>query len=283
VTDLEHTLGSRLHRLADDLAPDADPFDQAGAARSRYRRQRRTRAGMTALAAATAAIVIGVPAALGAIASAPDPGGVAGPAGATRTAPSTATGTTTAEQDAARQAAEVAQQAADGAELAAAAAAAGLGRPLVLPAPTASARCPDAAAELSRALGLPLQHWQGEHLAGEAPCEWGVGAQAATPIVDRFTVGARFLPGTSSAQLSVAARTTGPGACSTAGAPAVAPAAVVRRCLADEEVQWSLEVPDPAGTGLWEFRATVGVDVTTVSGPAGLAALADLPPASWGG
>jgi hypothetical protein len=59
--------------------------------------------------------------------------------------------------------------------------------------------------------------------------------------------------------------------------------AVVRRCLADEQVEWSLEVPDPAGTGLWEFRATLGVDVTTVSGPAGLAALADLPPASRGG
>ena len=81
----------------------------------------------------------------------------------------------------------------------------------------------------------------------------------------------------------MAARTNDPGACATAGAPAVAPAAVVRRCMADQQVEWSLEVPDPTGTGLWEFRATLGVDVTTVSGPAGLTALADLPASSWGG
>ena len=182
MTDLENTLGHRLHRLADDLAPDADPLDQVSAARSRYRRQRRTRAGLTALAAAIAAIVIGVPAALGALSSAPDRGGVAGP------------GSTAAGDDAAAEslAAEAAQRAADGAELAAAAA--GLDRPLVLPAPAAPARCPDAAAELSDALGLPLKHWQGERLADDAPCEWGVGAQAVAPNRRPVHAGRRLPP-----------------------------------------------------------------------------------------
>ena len=65
--------------------------------------------------------------------------------------------------------------------------------------------------------------------------------------------------------------------------PAVAPGALVRLCDAREEMEWSLEVPDTDGAGLWEFRTTLGVRCTAVSGPAGLAALAHLPTAAWGG
>jgi hypothetical protein len=71
-------LHSRLGALADDLAPDADPYDQVAGARALHRRQRRTRFGMAAAAVAVALVAVGVPTAVGTL-SAPGDGEVAGP------------------------------------------------------------------------------------------------------------------------------------------------------------------------------------------------------------
>ena len=71
-------LHDRLAELADDLAPDADPWAQADGARALHRRQRRTRIGVAGAAIAVALVAVGVPTAVGTL-SAPGGGEVAGP------------------------------------------------------------------------------------------------------------------------------------------------------------------------------------------------------------
>lgn len=287
----ETTVSAALHRLADDLTPDTDPLDQVAGARSRHRRQRRNRAGLAALAVATAAVVVGVPAVVGSVSSAPAPGDVAGPGvGTTSVAPPDPTSAQEAraaqqaaeQAEAARQAAadaeEATRQATAAAELADAATP--LDQPLTVRAPAGSLGCPDVAGPLSETLGVALQYWQGEQLASDVPCEWGVGEQLLAPIPDRLALQATFLDGATVAQLDAAAAAV-PGACVTTAAPTVAPGAVVRRCDATNQVEWSLEVPDTGGVGLLVLSATVGDRYDAVSGPAALAALAALPASSW--
>jgi hypothetical protein len=72
MNDLEHLVSTRLHALADDIAPDADPYAQADGAQTLHRKQRRTRAGLAGVAAGIAAVVVGVPIGIGALSS--DPG-----------------------------------------------------------------------------------------------------------------------------------------------------------------------------------------------------------------
>jgi hypothetical protein len=80
VNDHETTvLTSRLHQLADELAPPLDVVGQVRDARARHRRRRRTRIVLLAAATATTAALIGVPLTIGSLTSAPS-GGVAGPA-----------------------------------------------------------------------------------------------------------------------------------------------------------------------------------------------------------
>jgi len=277
----EHTVTAQLHRLADDLAPDTDPLEQVAGARSRYRRQRRNRVGLAALAVATAAIVVGVPATVGWTSSAPDRGDVAGPRTTAATTASTdaaADAQQDAEEAAAARAAaadagEAVRQADAAAELSAAVRP--LDQPLTLRAPAGSLECPDVAVPLSQTLGVALQYWQGERVASEVPCEWGVGEQLLAPIPDRLALQATFRAGATVAQRAV------PGLCTTAPVPAVAAGAVVRRCDATNQVEWSLEVPDAGGVGLFSFNVTIGDRYDAVSGPAALAALAALPASTW--
>jgi len=77
VNDLQ--LQSRLAELADDLAPDADPYAQVSGARSLHRRRRRTRIAVAGAVAAVALVAVGVPTVVGTL-SAPDRSDVAGPA-----------------------------------------------------------------------------------------------------------------------------------------------------------------------------------------------------------
>jgi len=71
VTDLDTLLPDRLRHLADEQAPVPDLVAHAASARGRFRRQRRTRIAVTGLAAAVAAIVVGVPVAMQSLLSAP--------------------------------------------------------------------------------------------------------------------------------------------------------------------------------------------------------------------
>ncbi len=99
---VERELTTRLSALADDLTgPDAAVSPEAVVAR--HRRQRRTRAGLLAVAAAVVAVVVAVPTAIGSLSA--DPGGAAGPGGTT-TAPATAGGTGAEAEAEARAAAE---------------------------------------------------------------------------------------------------------------------------------------------------------------------------------
>ena len=71
MTDLDTLLPVRLRHLADEQAPLPDLVAHAASARGRFRRQRRTRIAVTGLAAAVAAIVVGVPVAMQSLLSAP--------------------------------------------------------------------------------------------------------------------------------------------------------------------------------------------------------------------
>jgi hypothetical protein len=71
-------LTSRLHRLADDMAPPLDVVGQVRAARASHVRQRRGRIALIAVATATAAVVVGTATAADLLSAAPD-GQVAGP------------------------------------------------------------------------------------------------------------------------------------------------------------------------------------------------------------
>ena len=73
------TLTIRLHDLADELAPSADPVGQMRAARARYHRQRRNRLAATGGIAAAALLALGLPAAIGSFSADPGRGEVAGP------------------------------------------------------------------------------------------------------------------------------------------------------------------------------------------------------------
>jgi hypothetical protein len=72
-------LSSRLHLLADDLAPQIDVVAQVRAARERNRRQRRARIAVLSVATATAAVVVGATTTVDLLVASDD-GGVAGPA-----------------------------------------------------------------------------------------------------------------------------------------------------------------------------------------------------------
>jgi hypothetical protein len=99
VTDHETSvLSSRLHRLADDLAPPVDVVGQVREARARHRRQRRGRITLIAVATATAAVVVGTATAVDLL-SANRAGEVAGPSvtPSTTTAPAPTTPATTSD------------------------------------------------------------------------------------------------------------------------------------------------------------------------------------------
>jgi hypothetical protein len=79
VNDTE--LHARMAALADDLAPDADPYTQVAGARALHRRRQRTRLGVAGAAVAVALVAVGVPSVVGSL-SAPGDGEVAGPSDA---------------------------------------------------------------------------------------------------------------------------------------------------------------------------------------------------------
>ena len=85
MNDLESTLRSRLHDLA-DAAPDGDGLDNAVTARGRHQRQRRTRLAVLAVCAGLVVVAGGSTAAGALLSSGPD-GGVAVPGEVTPATP----------------------------------------------------------------------------------------------------------------------------------------------------------------------------------------------------
>ena len=307
MTDLEHSLGPQLHRLADDLTPDADPLDQVTGARSRFRRRRRTRVGLAALAAATAAIVVGGPLAVGSVSSAP--GDVAGPVPGTSTttptpgedsrvvtqaeaearlaeiraarAAAAATDAATAGDAATAAEAAAAAQALAAAQAAAAtqeAAAAEAARQQVTTEAGAAARLAEVAAQLdappilSAPVGAPLVCPSGTELAGALggrPVLEQGGAAAAT--------GCTWRNGTdgsgASASIGLDAGTLelyagGDGVTSGCRVVEVAADVPLQRCVDAGEVTWNLYVRDAAAPDAAGI-STSGTWRLTVTGRSG--------------
>jgi len=300
----ESTVTAQLHRLADDLTPATDPLEQVAGARSRYRRQRRTRVGLTALAAATAAIVVGVPAVIGSTSAAPDRGGVAGP----RTAAPTAERTTSADDPAgaAAQARTELDEARAALEAAQAAAAGGATRddPAALEEATAALEATLAAqlADVADALGTP------PHLSAQvgAPlrCPAGTGlvdVLGGPPVLEQGAAGSgaecRWVDANSgaSASLGLIAGTFelyagGDGVTGGCRSLPLTGGAALQRCVDATQLTWVLYAPDGAApdaagvstAGTWRLTVTDALDQPHLDPASTLAALVGLAGASWG-
>lgn len=295
MNDLHDSLGPRLQHLADDLVPAVDPTGQAAGAKARYRRARRTRIGLAA-AAATAAVVIGVPTAIGAL-SAP-PGGAAAAGGGGAPAGTGQDAAPSAKAAAAAAAKSAAASAAEAAELSAAAngatdaqratvaraqvaeAVARLDTPVELTAPKGLHGCPAGDEALSDGLGMPMSYWQGRLPGGPMGCEWSSDLSPDTEPADRYSVGVGFLTGTTAAQMRAGVASS-VATCSVTDLPAVARDAALQRCDNAGTTQWFALVPDTSGKGIWVLSATVGQHWQGPSGPEGLAQVAALAASTW--
>ena len=228
-------LHSRLTALADDLAPDVDPYDQAASARGLHRRQRRTRLGVAGAALAVALVAVGVPTAVGTL-SAPGDGDGArpseseplrGPADAVRA------GMAWWEEDG------------------------------TVPDPEAGTRCPDAAALLS---GMDRRYvfWPSRINSGGgtlAGCGWSTddGSPDAETRIDLLLTAAPDLDAdllTSDLETDAALY----GCTSTTLFPD-RPLNLLQLCDRTGQRLWALTVVDEDGTGAWRLTAAVGTDV----------------------
>jgi hypothetical protein len=283
VSDLDRTLGAQLHRLADEIAPAADPLDQVGAARSRHRRQRRTRAGLAAVAVAVAVIAIGVPTTIGALSSGPA-GGVAGPGATAPPAPSGDPGTAAqTEAEAAESAAATGAQAAAGntqAEAELAEVTARLDSPIALTAPAEFGDCPDGVAALSPEFGTDVTGGDGHLPGGPIGCRWSLRAAMQW---NQVSVGIGFLTGTTAAQMQAGVDSPSDGRCTAVDVPAVQAQAALQRCAGEAATEWYLNVPDSSGSGIWVLSAKVGVGAAPPSAGEALAAVAALARTTWAG
>jgi hypothetical protein len=265
-------LTTRLHGLADELAPAVDVTTQVRQARSRHRRRQRGRLAVIATVAATVAVV-GVPTAIGTLSSAQAPHGqVAHPGIGTPAGPPA----TSAPSD--RSTAE------EGVRLAAAAAemhevTSRLTTPLSLTAPADLSGCPDGAG-LGRVAGVHFAYREGSLPGGRQGCRWATDGGAGSPAEDRYAVGIGFLRGTTPAQMR-AATTKSDSGCRTVDVPSVATGAVLQRCDTGSGTDWWLDVPDTEGAGVWVLSTSIPATWQGVGAGEGLAAAARLASATW--
>lgn len=232
-------LHSRLSTLADDLAPDADPYEQAAGARDLHRRQRRARLGVVGAAVAVALVAVGVPTAVTTL-SAPDGDAAApprpaeplrGPADAVRTA--------------------MAWWEADG----------------TVPDPETGGPCPDAAEVLSgldsRYVFRPSRiNSGGGRLTG---CAWSTddGTPHAETRIDLMLTAAPELD----ADLLVSDLETDAAlyGCDSTTLFAGRPSNLLQLCDRNGQRLWQLTVVDEDGTGGWRLTAAIGTDVDAAS------------------
>ena len=276
MTDLDTLLPDRLRHLADEQAPLPDLVAHAASARGRYRRQRRTWVAVTGLAAAVAAIVVGVPVAMQSLASAP---GHEVADTAVTTAPSDRTAVEeaplTPESPAPTTAAPPTAEAPPSAEAPSdAAAVTELAQVLALMEPLAfddvppDGPCswldPGQLSHLMR-LGSPLGSVEGEAVTGNiSGCRFssvtspdgtdssglrlGVGHLAATPVADTLPM------------------TDPDGRCATADLPSSPAGAMLQRCAVDGAVQWWVHAPAANGD-VYVLEVTVEDRWTGIPGP----------------
>jgi hypothetical protein len=272
MTDLQ--LHRRLSGLADDLAPEPDPFTQVVAARSRHHRQRRNRAWMAGAAAAVVVLAVGVPMAVTTMAF-PDGRNVAAP---TTSAPASPTGSTPSpgqisrlNEDFIRVVDTLSTRTA----------------PLDLTAPAESATCPDATARLSDVVDAELMP------QGDGNPSMGCGWTSTALRAERLSLGFDFMVQADDTvhQMIVdetAKDATGqddaaghPGTCFTSDLPNTPRRTTVQACsVAGRRTQWNVLSGDAGNTGLWQISlyvpAGVRVDEATT-----VLTLVDLVDAAW--
>jgi hypothetical protein len=230
----ELQLHERLSALAADLASDADPYAQADGARALHRRRRRTRIGVAGAAAVVAAIVVGVPTAVGGL-SAPDRGDVA--------RPSPSSDPLRGSADAVRSA--LAWWEADGA----------------VPDPELGRRpCSDAAEVLPVDSGLEMEPSLQPRGSTTTACVWSTDGSGNTPPEARVDLTLSVAP-------DLDAHPVMAGLDEDAGCPGTIlfrdrSPNVLRVCESDGQQLWELTVVDDDGTGAWVMTAAVGDDVS---------------------
>ena len=228
-------LHHRLDALADELAPDADPYAQAAGARSLHRRQRRTRLTVAGAAVAVALVAVGVPTAVTTL-SAPD-GDVAAPSATSEPLRGPANAVRTA----------MAWWEDDGS----------------VPEPESSAPCPDAAGLLSDLDGRyafeAVRTNTGGTLTG---CGWSTDPSSATAAEERIDLMLRAAPDLDADLLvsNLEADSVQDGCSSTTLFPGLSPD-VLQVCDRGTQQVWTVTVVDEDGTGAWVVAAAVGTDV----------------------
>jgi hypothetical protein len=223
----ELQLHERLSALAVDLAPDADPYAQIDGARALHRRRRRTRIGVTGAVAAVAALVIGVPTAVGSL-SAPERGDVArpseplgDPAAAVRSA--------------------LAWWEADG----------------TVPDPELGGRpCSDAAEVLTVDSGSEMEPRLQPRGSTTTACVWSTDGSGNTPPEARVDLTLSVAPDLDAAELM--ARLDPDAGCPWTILFTDRSPNVLSVCEADGQQLWELTVVDEDGTGAWSMTAAVG-------------------------
>jgi hypothetical protein len=242
VNDLR--LHDRLADLADDLAPDADPWTQAAGARALHHRQRRTRLGVAGAAVAVALVAVGVPTAIGTL-SAPDRGEVATPTSALPTeGPEGAAEELRQQVDGIRahlESFEVDGSVADVSD--------------DLP-------CPGAIDRISMATGMVIHGELGEVTGVADGCLWSTSpdpADSSVPAADRLDALAYAEPLTTAED--VVSRLTADVLerdCRWTGELVSGSFATLQLCEDEEQTTSTLTVVDGDGTGAWVLRAEVG-------------------------
>lgn len=277
MNDLETTaLSARLHTLADELTPGTDPVAQVRAARSRHRRQRRNRVALSGLVVAVAALVVAVPAAIGTLSATPERGEVAGPS---LISPEKTPGPPLDAEDAGKASRwddvlaerdERDERLRPFAERLAAALSARATR-LSLIGPPVDDRCPDWAAALPGALGVPVEGPDGALPSG---CRWSGGNDVVVEVA--FVAGS-----TTREELGADASAEANGDfCYVHAMPNAGQLTPLLLCEKDDALEWRLQSLDDNGAGVWRLTVTLA-DTYPEDGVAVLAALADLADRTW--
>jgi hypothetical protein len=238
VNDIENIVATRLHSLADDLAPEIDVVGHVRDARARVRRRRRTRTGLALATAAVAAAVVGLPPAIGALSSSPDPRrDAATPVPTTSAAPSSTDGEPSAVPlDSLAEDLRVALQART--------------TPLSLDAPAAAGGCAERAPTVNSAFGATLA----EHSSGAAAgdCVW------STPD-GHLQLALGFMAGGTVDQIHTDVDAeTATGGCLPTALPGSLTFTALALCDEDGATGWHIRVMDTSGSGFWLLSVTVG-------------------------
>jgi hypothetical protein len=248
MNEMDTVLRTRLHSLAEDLTR-ATPAasSHADSARARFRRHRRTRAGLALASAAVVTAVVAVPV-IGSLSSSPAPGHDAAHSSPTTSASPSGTESADISQRRAEQAATDARLHSLAEDLRNALQARATS--LSLDAPADAGSCTERAPTVNSAFGATLA----EHSSGAAAgdCVW------STPDGD-LQVALGFMAGGTVDQINADVDAeTARGRCLPTALPGSLTFTAGALCEEDGGTGWHIRVMDTGGTGFWLLSVTVG-------------------------